>query len=92
MTKPVEQLQAARHKRYQKECLDIAYEEGAKCTGCLKTLKPGMRWWKCTKCSGECRDKIHPGYVRKKRRDVEKGISEEDEEEELSWWRRGFRL
>ncbi|KAL5414534.1 hypothetical protein PMIN04_008993 [Paraphaeosphaeria minitans] len=88
MVKYVNTLQAARHKRYQQEARNIAYKENSECGGCKKVLKDGMRWWKCKKCGGECRDKIHPGFVkRKKERDIEKGDGGNGEQDaNASWW------
>ncbi|KAK7190155.1 hypothetical protein PSPO01_03876 [Paraphaeosphaeria sporulosa] len=90
MSTDVDTLQAARHRRYQQEARDIAYDENSKCGDCKKVLKDGMRWWKCGKCSGECRDKIHPGFVKtKKVRDPEKGdVGNGGIDEDVSWWRK----
>lgn len=76
IAKPQAELQSARHRRYEKECRDIAYKKGSKCGLCKKELKHWARWWKCGRCAGECRDKIHPGFVRGrkvKEKDVETG-------------------
>lgn len=90
MSKDVDSLQAMRHKRYQQEARDIAYEENSKCGGCKKMFKDGMRWWKCGKCGGECRDKIHPGFVkRKKDKDPEKGnVANGGTDEYVPWLRK----
>lgn len=90
MTKDVDALQAARHKRYQQEARDIAYRENSKCGGCKKVLKDGLRWWQCGKCKGECRDKIHPGFVRTdKAKDSEKGdVRDLETTEDTSLWRK----
>jgi hypothetical protein len=94
MRKGVETLQAARHKRYQQEARDIAYEEDSKCKSCKTALKDGMRWWICGQCGGECRNKIHPGFVKKKKnrakaKDIEKGdLRDGEAEENVSWWRK----
>lgn len=65
-------LQAERHRRYEQECKDNANNK-TRCGNCSKELRPGVRWWKCVKCGGECRAKIHPGYVRRGKGDVESG-------------------
>ncbi|KAF2446338.1 hypothetical protein P171DRAFT_430502 [Karstenula rhodostoma CBS 690.94] len=90
MDKHVDTLQAERHKRYHQEVRDIAYKENSKCGSCKMVLKDGMRWWKCGKCGGECRDEIHPAFVkRKKEKDFEKGdVGNRETDEDGSWWRR----
>lgn len=84
MVVPVGELQAKRQRRYERECVDLAYGVGARCGLCNRGLGTGMRWWRCRKCRGECRDGIHPGYIRRGRGDVEKG---EGGEENVRWWR-----
>ena len=72
--------------RYEQECRSIA-KSTKECGKCAVDLKPGARWWKCVKCGGECRAKIHPGYVGKVMEDVERG----DDGGEAGWWARlGF--
>ncbi|KAF2474143.1 uncharacterized protein BDR25DRAFT_119377 [Lindgomyces ingoldianus] len=81
-----------RQKRYQQEARDIAFGihlppgEKPKCAKCLKVFQSGTRWWKCKKCSGECRDNIHPPFVGKRKElDVEKAERAAAENEETGF-------
>jgi hypothetical protein len=72
-------LREKRYLRYRQEARDIAEGKNlppgkkVKCGGCNLDLKDGTRWWVCGKCSGECRDAIHPPFVKtRKTVDVEK--------------------
>lgn len=55
-----------------------------------------MRFWICGKCGGECRSRIHPGYVRKsKLQDLETGNALDEkagEEAPRSRWSMIFRI
>lgn len=80
--------------RYRQEARDVAEGknlgpgEKVKCEGCKLDLKDGTRWWVCGKCKGECRDAIHPPFVKKKKRtvDIEKANRAEQEEGEGNGW------
>ncbi|PSN59816.1 hypothetical protein BS50DRAFT_219584 [Corynespora cassiicola Philippines] len=65
------------------------------CAKCKEDLKPGMRWWICGSCQGECKDWIHPPHVGKIWRpdlDLEMGCKGRNEDEvkevKTSWWLR----
>jgi hypothetical protein len=68
--------------------------DGRHCGKCKVELKSGMRWWVCGQCSGECRDGIHPAFVRREEMwdvDVEKegdGDARAARESQVPWWRR----
>ena len=87
-------LRENRYMRYRQEARDVAEGknlgpgEKVKCGGCKLDLKDGTRWWVCGKCKGECRDAIHPPFVKKKKRtvDVEKANRVEQEEGEGNRW------
>lgn len=94
-----EEMQTTRHRRYQQEARDIAEGknlkdgEKVKCGSCKKELKSGMRFWVCGRCKGECRDRIHPPYVKPKEdRDVEKGEEESKAQAEDRKWSTWFRF
>ncbi|KAF2715234.1 hypothetical protein K504DRAFT_446118 [Pleomassaria siparia CBS 279.74] len=88
-------LRDARFKRYQQEARDIAQGkhlpagEKVKCGSCKEDLKSGTRWWVCGKCKGECRDAIHPAFVKNRKvMDAEKvvGLERQIGETEGSMW------
>lgn len=90
----VEEMQAARHMRFEQEARGIAFRDNAKCGKCHHLLKKGTRWWVCGNCNGECKDKIHPPYVGKsKSEDPEMGKSggKEDPKNGRNWWKRRAR-
>ncbi|KAF2865047.1 hypothetical protein BDV95DRAFT_266329 [Massariosphaeria phaeospora] len=92
--KDITEMQAARHRRYQQEASDIASGkrlkagEKTKCGHCMSELDYGTRFWVCGECNGECRDKIHPPYVKRKREyDVERAEGQvETSDEDGQWW------
>ncbi|KAF2107579.1 hypothetical protein BDV96DRAFT_589010 [Lophiotrema nucula] len=84
------EMQETRQKRYEQQARDkaegkfLAPNENVKCGNCKQDLKSGTRWWVCGKCKGECRDKMHPPYVGKKRlSDVEMAETHNEKVEEL---------
>ncbi|KAF2203710.1 hypothetical protein GQ43DRAFT_478816 [Delitschia confertaspora ATCC 74209] len=60
-------LQKSRRLRYDAEVREKAMVEGLKCHKCVGVLDMGPRWWICMKCNGECRSRIHPSWLERKR-------------------------
>jgi hypothetical protein len=78
--KMVGEVQKMRKKRYMQEARDLA-EQMKTCRNCMRELKNSARFWVCSECGGECKDVIHPGFVRKKNDvDVERAETRADED------------
>ncbi|KAF2680135.1 hypothetical protein K458DRAFT_107330 [Lentithecium fluviatile CBS 122367] len=71
--------------------------DGRHCGKCKIELGSGMRWWVCGICRGECRDSIHPAFVKRREMwdvDVEKAEDKDvlgEKERRGPWWRRWLR-
>ena len=72
--------------------------DGRHCGLCKAELNAGMRWWVCGVCGGECRDSIHPVFVRKREMwnlDVERTGGADGPpaaDVQVPWWKRWLRV
>jgi hypothetical protein len=83
-----QELQATRNKLYKKQLMDraqgIGLREGEEieCRTCKRKLTGGcIRFWVCSRCSGECTSHMHPAYARVSApKDLERGVVEAEDE------------
>ncbi|ORY09935.1 hypothetical protein BCR34DRAFT_602525 [Clohesyomyces aquaticus] len=106
-TRDLTELGKIRQKRFRQEAKDIAQgkcfpnntidlppENKPKCSKCHAEFPSGTRWWKCTMCEGECRDRIHPPFVGKAREpdlEMAESMPKEKDEAGIAKWLSFFR-